>query len=1091
MNPRPLLFLIPLAVFQGATPQVNLAGLPLAFEPDAGAGVYAARAAGLDVSVRPAGASIRLGNTGKARSMVQLQLVGAKQDARAVGLDRLPGSVAYFIGSDRSKWRTGIPTFAKVEYRGVYPGIDLTYYGNGRQLEYDFRVAAGTDPGVIRLHFDAPAGPSLLRDGTLAVGDLRQHRPVAYQIIDGKRVEVDCRYTLRPRREVGVQLGRFDRTQPLIIDPVLSYASYIGGSVNEAVTSVKVDSAGNIYLAGFTNSTNFPARAGAQAAYGGNNSPLLQVQFGDAFVAKLNPAGTSLIYATYIGGSGDDFASSVAIDSAGNAYVAGNTQSSNFPTTTGAPQRTYKGFTDDNGFYDPGDAWVAKLNPTGSQLVYATYVGGSLNDFASGIAVDGSGNAIVVGATTSSDFPTTSNALYAQYRGANNVQPNFGPSIAGDGFITILNSSGSAFTYSTYFGGSGRDGISAVAVDTLNNIYLTGITLSGNFPVSSGAPQGTFKGVVQNVNGASIVPGDAFVSKLSPAGALLYSTFLGGARQDAGMAIAVDSTGAAYVAGGTLSTDFPVSSGAAQASFKGTGAVGQVGEAYGGDGFVAKVNPAGTAFVYSTYLGGAGDEAALGIGVDASGNALVTGFTLSNDFPTSADALQKSNAGFGGQGLAAFPAYGFDAERVRNTGDGFLTKLSATGAISYSSFYGGSRDDLAMALAVDAAGNAYIAGNTLSTTLAGVGTGAQASFGGAGQQFPRGDGFIARFDFGGTVAPSPARVNLISGFSGAGAPSTVLPTPFTVEVVDASGSPVSGVTVTFTAANATVNPASATTNAQGRAATTVTLGAIAGSGSVTATVAGLTAATATLTINAAITGPVVKAVVNGASYLNALAPGSWISVYLDVTADALAQASGTLPATLGGFRVLVGGRAMPLLAIIPLSPSGTQINAQLPYEVAPGNTQVTVEQNGAASAPFAITVQASAPGIFVFGNNRAVAQNILPDGTATLNTADNPVPAGDYIILYLTGQGPLDNPVATGAPASGSPLSVATLPYSAMLGSTEIPIAFLGMTPGYISLAQANIQIPRDTPPGTYTLAVKIGTATSNGPSITVTNPRP
>jgi uncharacterized protein (TIGR03437 family) len=664
---------------------------------------------------------------------------------------------------------------------------------------------------------------------------------------------------------------------------------------------------------------------------------------------------------------------------------------------------------------------------------------------------------------------------------------------AQDGFIARVANGGTSLIYSTYFGGSGRDGISAVAVDAQNNIYLTGITLSSNFPVTTGAAQGAFKGVTQNVNGANLVPGDAFVSKLSSAGALVYSTFLGGARQDAGMAIAVDSAGAAYVAGGTLSTDFPVSNGAAQSTFKGTGKVGTIGEAYGGDGFVTKVNPAGTSFVFSTYLGGGGDEAALGIGVDASGNALVTGFTLSTDFPTSADALQKTNAGFGGQGLAPYPAYGFDSERVRNTGDAFVTRLSSTGAIAYSSFYGGNRDDLAMALTVDPAGNAYVAGITLSTALAGVGaSSAQTAFGGSGQQFPRGDGFIAKFDFGGVIAPTPARVNVVSGFSGVGTVSTALATPFTVEVLDAAGAPVQGVTVAFAATNATVSPASATTNAQGRASTAVTLGATAGAGSVTATVAGIPAATASLTINAAApTGPVVKAVVNGASYLNALAPGSWISIYLDVTASALAQASGTLPTSLGGFRVLAAGRAMPLLAIIPLSPSGTQINAQLPYEIAPGNTTITVEQNNATSVAFAATVQPSAPGIFLFGDNRAVAQNINPDGTVTLNTADTPVHAGDYIILYLTGQGPLDNPVATGAVASASPLSVPTLPYSAKLGDTEIPIAFLGMTPGNIALAQANILIPRNTPPGTYSLSVKIGSATSNAPSITVTNPRP
>ena len=378
-------------------------------------------------------------------------------------------------------------------------------------------------------------------------------------------------------------------------------------------------------------------------------------------------------------------------------------------------------------------------------------------------------------------------------------------------------------------------------------------------------------------------------------------------------------------------------------------------------------------------------------------------------------------------------------------------------------------------MAVDGSGNAFVVGNTLSTTLAGVTTGAQAAFGGSGQQFPRGDGFVAKFELGNpVVARTPARVSVVTGFTGTGAVSTALATPFTVEVLDAAGAPVSGVTVAFTATGATVSPAAATTNAQGRASTTVTLGAAAGSGSVTATVAGIPAATASLTINAAApAGPVVRAVVNGASYLTTISPGSWISVYLDVTASELVQASGSLPTTLGGFRVLAGGRAMPLLAIIPLSPSGTQINAQLPYETAAGSTAITVERNGALSAAFSATVAAAAPGIFIFGDNRAVAQNIAPNGALSVNTADNPIPAGDYVILYLTGQGPLDNPVATGGVASANPLSIPTLPYIAKLGDNEIPIAFLGMTPGNIALVQANILVPRDTTrPGTYPFRV-------------------
>lgn len=1092
MSIRPCFFLTCAVLCRAAVPSVNVSGLPLAFEPAPGGAEYYARAAGLSVAVRADGASIRLGRGGG--TTIQMRLAGSNAKAPASPLDRLPGTLSYFIGSDPGKWRSGVATYGRLEYRGVYPGVDVVYYGNGRQLEYDFRVAAGADPNGIRLVFDGAARPAVLRDGDLAVGELRQRRPSAYQTVNGERVAVECRYVLRAGGEVGVRLGAYDRRLPLTIDPVLSYASYLGGSVNDAVTGVKVDSAGNIYVTGFTSSLNFPARGAAQTNYAGNNSSLQQLQFGDAFVAKLNPTGTTLVYATYLGGGGDDFATAIAIDAAGNAYVAGNTQSTNFPTTTGAPQRTARGFGgDDNGFYNPGDAWAAKLNPAGSALLYATYLGGQLNDFAAGIAVNAGGEAIVVGATKSTDFPTTTGAYQTTYRGANTVGPNFGPSIAGDGFITILNSTGTALTYSTFLGGAGRDGASAVAVDAQNNIYVTGVTLSSNFPVTAGAPQGTFKGVPRDGGGVTIVPADAFVAKFSAQGALVYSTFLGGALMDAGMAIAVDGAGAAYVTGGTLSTDFPVTASAAQSRFGGSGAVGTIGAAYGGDAFVTKVNAAGTAFSYSTYLGGTGDEAALGIGVDAAGNATVAGFTLSANFPTSTDALQKTNAGFGGQALAPYPMFGFENERVRNTGDAFVTKLGATGSIFYSSFYGGSRDDIAIAVAVDGAGNAFVGGNTLSTTLAGVATGAQPAFGGTGQQFPRGDGFVAKFDLGvPVVAPTPARVNVVAGFSGTGTVSTALAAPFTVEVVDAAGAPVSGVSVAFTATGATVSPATATTNAQGRASTTVTLGAAAGAGSVTATVAGIPAATATLTINAvAPAGPVVRAVVNGASYLTTISPGSWISVYLDVTASSLVQASGSLPTTLGGFRVLAGGRAMPLLAIIPLSPSGTQINAQLPYEIAPGATAVTVEQNGALSAVFSATVQAAAPGVFLFGDNRAVAQNIEPNGSVTLNTAANPVPAGDYIILYLTGQGPLDNPVPTGGVASGSPLSIPTLPYVAKLGETEIPIAFLGMTPGNIALAQANILIPRNTPPGTYSLSVRIGSATSNAPSISVTNPRP
>ena len=457
---RIFLFLLPVSMFSFAAgaPAVNTASLPLAFESVPGGGQYQARGAGLHVAVQASGVGVQTGRSARTAASVQLRFTGSNAKAPARPAETLPGKSNYFIGSDPGKWRTGVETYAKVAFEGVYPGVDVIYYGNQSRLEYDFRVRPGANPSVIRMAFDGPARPSLSADGDLRVGELLQHRPVAYQSGVGGRVPVDCRYVIRPSGEVVLALGAYDRERELIIDPVLSYASYMGGSLNDGVTGIKVDATGSIYMTGFTTSTNFPAKSGAQNSYGGSNSEQRQGQFGDAFVAKLNPAGTAVVYATYLGGSGEDLATSIAIDAEGNAYVAGSTQSSNFPVSTSAPQRVYKGFTNDNGFYNPGDGFAVKLNAAGNQLVYATYLGGGLNDLAMGIAVDSAGNAVVVGATTSSDFPTTAAAAIRVYRGANNTGPNFGPSIAGDGFITILNAAGTTFNYSTFFGGAGRDG---------------------------------------------------------------------------------------------------------------------------------------------------------------------------------------------------------------------------------------------------------------------------------------------------------------------------------------------------------------------------------------------------------------------------------------------------------------------------------------------------------------------------------------------------------------------------------------------------------------------------------------------------------
>lgn len=1074
----------------------KLTALPLAFEPNRGqagaAAQFLARGAGYGIALRPGAVSLSVleqtGKQSRERSF-DLQFKGASQTSTPRPVDELPGKVNYLVGKDRSRWHTDLPTFARVEYPQVYPGIDVIFYGQQQRLEFDFRVHPGADTRPIRIAVSGAERPVLTPEGDLQLGALRQLKPVAYQLdAGGERRLVDCQYRVQTNGEVTLALGTYDHRRELVIDPVLSYATYFGSNGNEVITAVKVDGTGNIYLAGSTTSSTFLPDATLQRVYGGANSPLNQARFGDAFIVKVNATGTAAIYATFLGGGGDDLATALAIDATGNAYVTGATQSANFPVTAGAYQRSNRGFTDDNFVYNPGDGFVVKLNSTGSALLYSTYLGGTLNDLPLGIAVDTSGNAVVVGGTTSADFPTTTGALSQTFRG----NANMGPSVAGDAFVTILNAAGTALNYSTFLGGRSKDAAAGVAIDAQNNIYVCGITFSGNFPVTAGAYQTTFRGLETTTDFAGAA-GDAFVAKFNAQGALVYNTYLGGSFREGAAAIAVDSTGAAYITGNTASLNFPATTGAVQSAYGGKQAVGTTGETYYGDAFAAKLNPSGTQLVYATYLGGSGDEAGLALALDTAGSVYITGFSTSTNFPLSADALQNSNAGVGGQGLDAIAPD--IPERPRNTGDAFLVKLSPTGALTYSSFFGGNRDDAGLGLTIDAQGNAFVVGNTLSTTLRTTPGAVQGAYAGTTSPFPRGDGFVAKFAFGAPVVTLvPARINIISGFTASGIAGATLATPYTVEVVTASGAVVPGVSVTFTATAATVSPATVTTNASGRASTTVTLGATAGAGSVTAAVTGLTPVNTALTISPSTNpapGPVVKAFVNGASFLNPVAPGSWVTAYIDQTASSGVTATTVpLPVSLGGFRILVNGTPIPLYAISPLAP-GTQLNAQLPYETATGAAQVVVERNGLASAAFPITVQASAPGIFVFGDNRAVAQNVEAGGTLSVNTATNPVPAGGIIIAYFTGQGPLDNPVTTGGIASGSPLSLPKLPSSATLGGTPVEVLFIGMTPGQIALGQANLKIPATLAPGTYPLVLTIGGVASNGPSITVAAPLP
>ncbi len=604
---------------------------------------------------RDSSPSVEQADKGESVDVLRMQMVGAKRTPQVAGLDLLPGAANYFQGSDPREWRTNVRTYAKVGYTDVYPGVDLVYYGNQQQLEYDFIVRPHARASAIQMAFKG--GRTRLDNGELVVqtnhGEVRQPQPFAYQERDGIRQQVSCSYVLDNKGRVSFRLGDYDSTRPLVIDPVLAYSTYLGGNGFDQGMDIAVDAGGNAYVVGTTAALNFPTTAGAY-----------QPGPPGSFVTKINALGDVLVYSTYLAGGGG---MAVAVDAAGNAYVAGDASTVDFPVTPGAFQTSPSGF----------DISVTKLNATGSALIYSSRFGGQEDDHARSIALDANGNAYVTGwmvcRSSSCTFPTV-NAFQPAYGGGNN-----------DAFLTKLNASGSALVYSTFLGGgqilnATDDWAEGVAVDGAGSAYVTGYTYSPDFPVTPGAFQPNRVGL------------DAFITKFSTDGrSLVYSTFFGGNGQDMGRAIAVDAAGNAYIAGETTSQDNPFTTSndglpVTPGAFQTTGSF---------DAFVAKLNAQGNGLIYSTYLGGTDDvDRAWGIAIDKSGNAYVTGDTKSANFPV-ANAIQ--------------PVYG------NGLGDAFVTKLNAAGsALLYSTFLGGSLTDEGRGIAVDSSGNAYVTGYTSS-----------------------------------------------------------------------------------------------------------------------------------------------------------------------------------------------------------------------------------------------------------------------------------------------------------------------------------------------------------------------------------------
>ncbi len=597
-------------------------------------------------------------------AVLRMKLINSNSKSQIFGLDELPGKINYFAGNNHKKWNTNIPTYGKVMYQDVYPGVDMIFYGNRRQLEYDLVVAPGANTRDIKLAFEGAGNITIDDHGDLVIQIkgtvVRQHKPVVYQDIDGVRKNISGRYALdQESQSIGFQVAAYDPESQLIIDPVISYSSLVGGGFDTGL-DIAVDSSGSAYIMGQTFSDNFPTTSGAL-----RDAPIEGKTTVDAFVTKLNPSGSGLVYSTFLGGGATELDGSVvggiAVDQSGNAYITGATWSDDFPIKNAFQPENASAVANTLGL--GGDAFVAKLNPTGSALVYSTYLGGKSADAGHDIAVDSFGNAYVTGATGSDDFPTI-NAIDPICGNGAGCPPT-------DVFVTKFTASGE-IAYSTFLGADLIDQGNGIAVDSGGHVYVTG-TISGDkddFPFTKIFPLDPDTSFI-----------DPFVIKINSLGsAMVYATLLGGNEIEDSYDIAVDAAGNAYVTGITRSEDFPVSN-AFQAEYGGGG--------QGGDAFVSKLGPGGDTLIYSTFLGGSNLDWGLNIAVDAKNNAYVTGRTDSDDFPLKAP---------------------FQLEK-ENSSDAFVTKFNSNGAMVYSSYLGGLGFDQGNGIAADAAGNAYVTGN--------------------------------------------------------------------------------------------------------------------------------------------------------------------------------------------------------------------------------------------------------------------------------------------------------------------------------------------------------------------------------------------
>ena len=665
-------------------------GLALSFVPNAGqadpAAQFQARALGGTLNFYANAVDLALPNAAPAR----VSFVGARPEAVIVGEAQQAARFNLLLGADPAAWRTDLPIYGALRYQGLYPGVDLRYDGVSGGLKGTYSVAPAADPAQIRWRYEGasqvrldPANGDLLIELPAVVGStpvtLREQAPVAWQELDGRHQPVAVRYELTAGPDgalVGFKVGRYDPALPLIIDPYLIYATLVGGGAGDEGRDVAVDAAGNLYVTGTTTSPDLPQAGPPQATFAGPGNS----NFGDAFVAKLNPAGDTLVYLTYLGGSGEDIGDAIAVDGAGNVYITGMTESTNFPL-----QNPFQPMAGAQGCGSPpcSDAFVAKLNAAGNALVFSTYLGGSRSEnvglldagtrgLATGIAVDAAGDVYVTGTTDSPDFPTQGAAF------------TDGDGAFADIFVARLSADGQTLRYSTYLGGSGADYSGDIAVGSGGIAYITGGTISATFPTED-----PFQDELADAGGDAIVA--AFNTNLTGSASLLFSTYFGGDDIDRGMGIAVDASGV-YIAGHTASENgFPL-----EDPFQDDNA--SAGAPIPREAFAAKLSLDGQTLLYSTYLGGSANDVGYDLAIDGAGRMYVLGQTLSDDFPLE-DEWQFARRDSQDLFVAIIdPAVGGEDSLVGST------------------YLGSTGTEYGYGIAVDAAGNAYVTGITSGVT---------------------------------------------------------------------------------------------------------------------------------------------------------------------------------------------------------------------------------------------------------------------------------------------------------------------------------------------------------------------------------------